>query len=317
NKADNFDRSLMAGEFYELSLGEVIPVSSMTGSGTGELLDKVITHFETSDPENPEEGIPKIAIMGRPNVGKSSFLNLLVGDVRSIVTDEAGTTRDSINTHYKLFGKDFILTDTAGVRKKSKVRENIEFYSVLRSIQSLQNSDVCIIMVDAERGLESQDINLISLAHRYRKGMMIMINKWDLIEKDTGTAHRYQKEIEARLGPLSYIPIVFTSVLEKQRVFKAIEIAMEVHENRSKRVSTSELNNTLLPEISRFPPPSTRGRHINIKYITQLPTYTPTFAFFCNHPDQIKQPYERFLENKLRSYYDFKGVPINIVFKSK
>ncbi|MCC5931067.1 MAG: ribosome biogenesis GTPase Der [Cyclobacteriaceae bacterium] len=317
NKADNYDRSLMAGEFYALSLGEVIPVSSVSGSGTGELLDKVIGHFERSDAEDPEAGIPKIAIMGRPNVGKSSFLNILLGDDRSIVTDIAGTTRDAINTRYKLFGKDFILTDTAGVRKKAKVKEDIEFYSVLRSIQALQNSDVCIIMIDATKGLEAQDVNLINLAHRYRKGIMIMVNKWDLLEKDTNMAHIYRKDIEKRLGPLSYIPVVFTSVIEKQRVFKAIEIAMEVYENRSKRVPTSELNNALLPEIERHPPPAIRGRHIQIKYITQLPTHVPSFAFFCNHPQNVKETYERFLENKIREYFDFKGVPINVFFRNK
>lgn len=317
NKADNTARSQMAGEFYALGLGDVYPISSANGSGTGDLLDKVVTHFEEEQEENPEEGIPRIAILGRPNAGKSSFLNVLIGEERSIVTDVAGTTRDAINTHYKMYGKDFILTDTAGVRKKSRVKEDIEFYSVLRSIQALQDSDVCIILVDAERGFEAQDMNLIALAHRYKKGILIMVNKWDLVEKDSNTAHEYRKFMEEKLGPMSYIPIVFTSVIKKQRVFKAIEMALTVYDNKYKKVSTSSLNEALLPEIERYPPPSYRGKYIKIKYITQLPTKNPTFAFFCNHPNHVKEAYQRFLENKLRSNFDFSGIPVKIVFRSK
>jgi GTP-binding protein len=309
NKADNTERMQMSGEFYALGLGDVYPVSSINGSGTGELLDKVIEHFEEEQDENPEEGIPRISILGRPNVGKSSFLNVLIGEERSIVTDLAGTTRDAINTRYKMYGKDFILTDTAGVRKKSRVKEDIEFYSVLRSIQALQDSDVCIILIDAERGFESQDMSLISLAHRYKKGVLLMVNKWDLVEKDSNTVKEYRNFMEEKLGPLSYIPIVFTSVINKQRVYKAMEMALQVYENKTKKVSTSALNEALLPEIERYPPPAYRSKYIKIKYITQLPTKNPTFAFFCNHPNHIKEPYQRFLENKLRKHFDFSGVP--------
>jgi GTP-binding protein len=317
NKADNTERMQMSGEFYALGLGDVYPVSSINGSGTGELLDKVIEHFEEEQDENPEEGIPRISILGRPNVGKSSFLNVLIGEERSIVTDLAGTTRDAINTRYKMYGKDFILTDTAGVRKKSRVKEDIEFYSVLRSIQALQDSDVCIILIDAERGFESQDMSLISLAHRYKKGVLLMVNKWDLVEKDSNTVKEYRNFMEEKLGPLSYIPIVFTSVINKQRVYKAMEMALQVYENKTKKVSTSALNEALLPEIERYPPPAYRSKYIKIKYITQLPTKNPTFAFFCNHPNHIKEPYQRFLENKLRKHFDFSGVPVKLVFRNK
>ena len=316
NKADNHEKLQNAVEFYELGLGEVYPISSTTGSGTGDLLDDVVRHFQ-DDYDNQEEDLPKIAIMGRPNVGKSSFVNVLIGEERSIVTDIAGTTRDSINTRYNMFGKDFMLIDTAGVRKKAKVKEDIEFYSVIRSIRSLQNSDVCIVIIDAQHGLESQDINLINLAVKYRKGLVLMVNKWDLIEKDQHTAEKFSKEITKRLGTLSYIPIVFTSVITKQRVFKAIETAISVYTERYKKVPTSELNNILLKEIDKFKPPSFRGKHIKIKYITQLPTGTPTFAFFCNFPKYIKNPYVRYLENKLRANFGFDGVPIKLVFREK
>ncbi|MCV9385679.1 ribosome biogenesis GTPase Der [Reichenbachiella ulvae] len=320
NKADNPNLDMQSAEFYGLGLeSEVFPISSASGSGTGDLLDKVVEHFQDDDLENPEEGIPRISILGRPNAGKSSFLNALLGKDRSIVTDIAGTTRDAINTRYKLFGKDFILTDTAGIRKKSKVKEDIEFYSVLRAIQSLQDSDVCVVMVDATRGFEAQDMNIITLADKYKKGIMIMVNKWDLIEnKESNTAENFRKEILEKLGkPLSYIPIIFTSVIEKQRIFQAIELAIEIFDNRTRRVSTSELNDAMLPEIERYPPPATKGKHIKIKYITQLPTRTPSFAFFCNLPQYIKEPYERFLLNKLRGHFNFQGVPVKIYFRKK
>jgi GTP-binding protein len=280
NKADNTERMQMSGEFYALGLGDVYPVSSINGSGTGELLDKVIEHFEEEQDENPEEGIPRISILGRPNVGKSSFLNVLIGEERSIVTDLAGTTRDAINTRYKMYGKDFILTDTAGVRKKSRVKEDIEFYSVLRSIQALQDSDVCIILIDAERGFESQDMSLISLAHRYKKGVLLMVNKWDLVEKDSNTVKEYRNFMEEKLGPLSYIPIVFTSVINKQRVYKAMEMALQVYENKTKKVSTSALNEALLPEIERYPPPAYRSKYIKIKYITPTISRSPISVFW-------------------------------------
>jgi GTP-binding protein len=316
NKADTTERMHMAMEFYELGLGEVFPIASASGSGTGELLDEVVKHLDVGV-ENPEEGIPRIAILGRPNVGKSSFLNALLGSERTIVTDEAGTTRDSINTRYKLYGKDFILTDTAGIRKKTKVKEDIEFYSVLRSIQALQDSDVCIFILDAERGIESQDMSIISLAQKYTKGMIIMVNKWDLIEKENNTSEQMRKEIVSKMGLLDFVPIIFTSVIKKQRIFQAIEKAIEVNENRTRKIPTSKLNDILLPEIENNPPPALKGKYIKIKYITQLPIHTPTFAFFCNLPQYIKAPYERFLENKIRKHFNFEGVPIRLFFRKK
>ncbi|MDZ7608836.1 MAG: ribosome biogenesis GTPase Der [Cyclobacteriaceae bacterium] len=317
NKADSLEKEQNAVEFYELGIGEIYPVSSVSGSGTGDLLDEVVKHFKSEVDGDSESSLPRIAIMGRPNVGKSSFVNVLVGQERSIVTDIAGTTRDSINTRYNLFGKDFLLIDTAGVRKKARVKEDIEFYAVMRSIQALQNSDVSIVMIDAQSGLEAQDINLINLAVKYRKGIVLMVNKWDLIEKDTKTADLFRKELVERLGTLNYIPIVFTSVINKQRVMKAIETAIEVYTDRYRKVPTSELNNVLLKEIEKYNPPAHRGKYIKIKYITQLPTKSPTFGFFCNFPKHIQNPYERFLENKIREHFGFAGVPIKIVFKEK
>ncbi|MTI40459.1 ribosome biogenesis GTPase Der [Fulvivirga lutimaris] len=316
NKADTAERSHMAMEFYALGMGEVYPIAAASGSGTGELLDEVVKHLDEGI-ENPDLGIPKIAILGRPNVGKSSFLNALLGKERTIVTDEAGTTRDAINTRYKMFNKDFILTDTAGIRKKSKVKEDIEFYSVLRSIQALQDSDVCIFLIDATLGLEGQDMSIIGLAQKYNKGMIIMVNKWDLIEKETNTAEKFKKELISKLGLLDYVPIIFTSVIKKQRIFQAIEKAIEVNENRTRKIPTSKLNELMLPEIENNPPPALKGKYIKIKYITQLPVHTPTFAFFCNLPQYIKAPYERYLENKLRKHFDFEGVPIRLFFRKK
>ncbi|MCU0353628.1 MAG: ribosome biogenesis GTPase Der [Cytophagales bacterium] len=317
NKADTSNKGQMAGEFYALGLGDVYPISSQTGSGTGDLLDEVIKHFEDEGVENPNEGIPRISILGRPNVGKSSFLNALLGRERSIVTDIAGTTRDSIDTHYQLFGKNFIITDTAGMRRKAKVKDNIEFYSVMRSVRALEASDVCIVMLDATRGIESQDVNIISLAERSKKGIVIMVNKWDAVEKDHKTSEKFKKEIFERIAPIDYAPIFFTSVLEKQRIFQTIEKAVEVYGNRAKKVPTSALNEAMLPEIERYPPPAVKAKYIKIKYITQLPVYTPTFAFFCNLPQYILKPYERFLENKMREHFDFEGVPISLVFRKK
>lgn len=317
NKADTTEWSYQSSEFYGMGLGEVFPISSSSGSGTGELLDEVVKHFEEEGDENPEDGIPRIAILGRPNAGKSSFVNALLGKERTIVTDVAGTTRDSINTHYTLFGKDFIITDTAGVRKKSRVSEDIEFYSVMRALQALQDSDVCVIVVDTTRGLEAQDMNLISLALKYKKGIMLMMNKWDLVEKDSKTMNSFKTELVEKLGHLNWIPQIFTSVTEKQRIFQAIEMAVQVHENRIRKISTSQLNDALLPEIDRYPPPALKGKHIKIKYVTQLPTHSPTIAFFCNLPQYIKAPYERFLENKIRASFEFDGVPIKLVFRKK
>ncbi|MCO6359022.1 GTP-binding protein [Roseivirga pacifica] len=317
NKADTAEWSYNSAEFYGLGLGDVFPISSASGSGTGELLDEVVKHFEDEGSENPDDGIPRIAILGRPNAGKSSFVNALLGRERTIVTDVAGTTRDTINSRYKLFGQDFILTDTAGIRKKSKVHEDIEFYSVMRALQALQDSDVCVIMIDATRGLEAQDMNIISLALKYKKGIMLMMNKWDLIEKETNTMHKIKEEIDERLGTLSWIPKIFTSVTDKKRIFQAIELAVKVYENRIRKVATSDLNEAILPEIERYPPPALKGKYIKIKYITQLPTLTPTIAFFCNLPQYIKEPYERYLENKIRENFDFEGVPVKLVFRKK
>ncbi|PSL01924.1 ribosome biogenesis GTPase Der [Cecembia rubra] len=319
NKADSPEKALLSAEFYGLGLGdnEVFPIAAVSGSGTGDLLDEVIKHFPDSGEEDPDEGIPKIAILGRPNVGKSSFLNALLGKERLIVTDEAGTTRDAIHTRYKLYGKDFIITDTAGIRKKAKVKEDIEFYSVMRSLRTLEDSDVLIIMVDATRGFESQDMNLINLGIKNNKGIMIMVNKWDLIEKDHKTMDTIKKDMLEKLGENRWIPIIFTSVLTKQRIFQAIELAVRVFENKTRKVPTSKLNELILPEIENYPPPANKGKYIKIKYITQLPTKNPVFAFFCNLPQYIKEPYTRFLENRLRENFDFEGVPIKITYKKK
>ena len=319
NKADNGEKALMANEFYALGLTdfEIFPIAAVSGSGTGDLLDEVISHFVDEGEEDPDADVPKISILGRPNVGKSSFLNALLGKERSIVTDEAGTTRDAIHSRYTLFGKDFIITDTAGIRKKAKVKEDIEFYSVMRSLRTLEESDVVIVMVDATRGLEAQDINLIGLAIKNNKGVMIMVNKWDLIEKDHKTMNKIKDEMLERLGENKWIPIIFTSVTEKQRIFQAIELAVKVFENKTKRIPTSKLNDALLQEIEKYPPPAWKGKYIKIKYVTQLPTKNPVFAFFCNLPQYIKSPYSRYLENRIRENFDFEGVPVKIVYKNK
>lgn len=316
NKADTQEKMLGSHEFYSLGLdAEIFAIAAASGSGTGDLLDEVIKHFD--EEEETKEEVPKIAILGRPNVGKSSFINALLGKERSIVTNIAGTTRDAINTRYQQFGKDFILTDTAGIRRKSKVKEDIEFYSVLRAIQALQASEVCVIMIDAQTGLEAQDMNIIGLAHKYKKGVVLMVNKWDLIAKDTKTADSYKKVFEEKLGPLSYIPIIFTSVLNKQRIMQTLEMALEVYGNRTRKINTSKLNEVLGEEIKNYPPPAVRGQYIKIKYITQLPVYTPTFGFFCNFPHYIKEGYQRFLTNKIREHFDFRGVPIVVTFRKK
>jgi GTP-binding protein len=319
NKADNQEKSFMSHEFYSLGLTdlEIFPIAAASGSGTGELLDAVISHFEDIGDEDPDAGVPKISILGRPNAGKSSFLNALIGQERSIVTDEAGTTRDAIHTRYKFFGQDFIITDTAGIRKKAKVKEDIEFYSVMRSLRTLEESDVVIVMTDATRGLEAQDVNLVSLAIKNNKGVLIMVNKWDLVEKDHKTMNKIKDDMIDRLGEHKWIPIIFTSVTEKQRIFQAIELAVKVYENKTRRVTTSKLNDILLQEIEKYPPPAWKGKYIKIKYITQLPTKNPVFAFFCNLPQYIKDPYTRFLENRLRENFDFEGVPVKIVYKNK
>jgi GTP-binding protein len=317
NKADTPNKAIEATEFYALGMGEVYPISAENGGGTGELLDELVKVFPSEGVEDPDAGIPKIAILGRPNVGKSSFLNVLLGKERSIVTDEAGTTRDAIHSRYKMYGNDFILIDTAGIRKKTKVTEDVEFYSVLRSLRALEESDVCIIIIDAERGLESQDVNIISLAQKQNKGIVIMVNKWDLIEKDTKTADTFKKQILEKIAPITYIPVIFASVLTKQRIFQVIEKAVEVFHNKTKKVPTSQLNDALLPEIVHYPPAAIKGKLIQIKYITQIPGKSPAFAFFCNLPQYIQESYIRFLENRLREKFDFEGVPIRLFFRKK
>jgi GTPase len=317
NKADTPEKTQLGSEFYALGLGEVYTMSAENGGGTGEILDELVKTFPTEGVKDPDEGIPRITILGRPNVGKSSFLNVLLGKERSIVTDEAGTTRDAIHSRYKMFGNDFILIDTAGIRKKSKVHEDIEFYSVLRSLRAMEESDVCIVVVDAERGLESQDVSIIGLAHRQGKGIVVMVNKWDLIEKDTKTAEKMRVEMMASLAPIDYIPFIFASVLNKQRIYQVIEKAVEVYGKKTQKVSTSALNDAMLPEIIHYPPPALKGKHIQIKYITQVSSKTPSFAFFCNLPQYIQVSYQRFLENKLREKFDFEGVPVRLYFRKK
>lgn len=316
NKADNLASTLMMHDFYALGMGTPYPISAASGSGTGELLDEVVKHLQDGG-ASAAETPPRVAILGRPNVGKSSLLNVLLGEDRSIVTPMAGTTRDAIDTTYKLYGKHIVLTDTAGIRRKAKVKDNIEFYSVIRAIGALQEADVVIVMLDATQGLEAQDVNLIGLAHRYKKGLVILVNKWDLIQKDGHTAEVYKKELLKKLAPLDYIPVLFTSTVRKQRIYQALEKALEVYENRKQKLATAALNKVMLTAIERYSPPAIKGRYIKIKYVTQLPTATPIFAFFCNLPQYIKPPYVRYLENQLRGHYDLAGVPIKLVFRKK
>src|SRR5687768_938710 len=318
NKADTPEKTLLASEFYELGLdGEVFPISAENGSGTGELLDELVKIFPTEGVEDPDAGIPKVAILGRPNVGKSSLLNALLGTERSIVTDEAGTTRDAIHSYYKMYGQNFILIDTAGVRKKGKVKDDIEFYSVLRSLKALEECDVCIVIIDAERGVEAQDVNLVSLAQRQGKGMVIMVNKWDLIEKDSKTSEKFKKEIQEKLAPIDYLPIIFASVINKQRIYQVMEKAVEVFDNKTKKVPTSKLNDVILPLIERNPPPSIKGKMVQIKYITQVAARFPSFAFFCNLPQYIQPSYQGYLENRIREHFEFEGVPLRLIFRKK
>ncbi len=315
NKVDNHQRQLEANEFWSLGFEETYFLSSVTGSGTGELLDAVTEKIE--EEEELESDIPKIAILGQPNVGKSSLTNALLGEDRNIVTDIAGTTRDSIHSKYNKFGKEFLLIDTAGIRKKAKVHENLEFYSVMRAIKALDEADVCMLLIDAQTGVEAQDLSIFRLAIKRNKGVVILVNKWDLVEKETNTARDFEKEVRNRLAPFNDVPIIFTSVLEKQRIFKAIEAALAVYENRQRKIKTSELNEVMLEAIERTPPPAYRGRFIKIKYVTQLPTYYPAFAFFCNSPKHIKESYRNYLENQLRKNFDFTGVPISVFFRNK
>jgi GTP-binding protein len=315
NKMDNTSLLSDSMVFYSLGLGELYNISSMTGSGTGELLDEVVKHFE--DVPLEENSLPKYAIVGRPNVGKSSIINALIGQQRNIVTPVAGTTRDSIHIHYNQYGHDFMLIDTAGLRKKTKVKENIEFYSVMRTIKALEEADVVILMIDAVEGIESQDINIFHLAEKNKKGVMIVVNKWDLIEKNNKTAKVFEEQIREKLQPFTDVPIVFTSVTEKQRVLKVIDVANSVYQNKIRKIPTSKLNEVMLPIIEAYPPPSIKGKYVKIKYVTQITGTSPMFAFFCNLPQYVKEPYYRFIENKLRENFEFSGAPIQVWFRQK
>jgi len=317
NKVDNSDRLLEAAEFYSLGFDNIFFLSSMTGSGTGELLDEVVALILDDQADEEMTGVPKFAIIGQPNVGKSSLLNALIGQERTIVSEIAGTTRDTIHTHYNLFQKDFILIDTAGIRRKTKVHEDLEFYSVIRAIKAMDEADVCMLLLDASKGITAQDLNIFSLATKKGKGVVVLVNKWDLVAKETNTAKEYEKELKDRLAPFTDVPIIFISVLEKTRIFKAIEIALEVYENRLRRVPTAELNDVMLRAVEAYHAPVIRGHALKIKYITQLPTQVPSFAFFCNFPEDVKQPYKNYLENKLRESFNFKGVPVRLFFRKK
>lgn len=319
NKVDNNERLLEAAEFYSLGFEHIFFIASASGSGTGELLDAIsdLITEDAAEETKEMEGLPRFAIIGQPNTGKSSLLNALTGQERTIVSDIAGTTRDTIHTHYNLFQKEFILIDTAGIRRKSKVHEDLEFYSVIRAIKAMDEADVCLLMIDAEKGLTAQDINIYSLAARKGKGIVLLVNKWDLVEKDTNTAKDFEKELKQKLAPFNDVPMLFISAKEKTRIFKAVEKALEVYENRKRRVPTSQLNDIILKAIENYHPPVVRGHPVKIKFVTQLPTAVPSFAFFCNFPDDIKQPYKNYLENKLREHFSLSGVPVRLFFRKK
>jgi len=317
NKVDNHQRSLDANEFYALGIEKLFCVSSINGSGTGDLLDEIVDLLPKVEETEVDETIPRIAVVGRPNVGKSSIINTLVGEDRHIVTEVAGTTRDAVAQHYNKFGHNFILVDTAGLRKKTKVAEDVEFYSVMRSVRTIEDSDVCVLVLDATRGVEGQDVTIFHLIHRNKKGIVVVVNKWDLIEKDNSTMKNFENDILEKFAPVTDIPIVFTSALTKQRILKILEEAMMVFENRNRHIATSKLNELLLGFIEAYPPPAYKGKYIKIKYITQLPTKIPSFAFFCNLPQYIRDPYKRYLENKIRSNFNFKGIPIQLYFRQK
>jgi GTP-binding protein len=323
NKVDNNDRLLEASEFYSLGFDNIFFIAAASGSGSGELLDAIaeLIPAEASDEAEGEnadkDALPKFAIIGQPNVGKSSLLNALVGQERTIVSEIAGTTRDTIHTHYNLFQKEFVLIDTAGIRRKAKVHEDLEFYSVIRAIKALDEADVCLLLLDAEKGIAAQDLNIFSLAVRKGKGIVVLVNKWDLVDKETNTAKEYEKKLKEKLAPFTDVPILFISAKEKTRIFKAIEIGLEVYDNRKKKIPTSELNEVMLKAVESYHAPVVRGHPIKIKYVTQLPTMVPSFAFFCNFPDDIKQPYKNYLENQLRKQFDLSGVPIRLFFRKK
>ncbi len=316
NKVDNSERLLDANEFFNLGLGNYFPLSSMNGSGTGELLDEVVKNLPEEDPGAMPD-LPRIAIVGRPNVGKSSLVNSLLGEERNIVTPVAGTTRDSIYTRYNKFQHDFLLVDTAGLRKKGKVSEDIEFYSVMRAVKTIENSDICLLLIDATRGIESQDLNIMSLIQKNNKGMIVLVNKWDLIEKENNTTILFEKDIREKTAPFTDYPILFISAINKQRIHKVLELVEKVNQNRNRKISTSVLNEVMLQVVKNNPPPALKGKYVKIKYVTQLPIYTPAFAFFCNLPQYVKDPYKRYLENRLREKFEFTGVPVRIFFRKK
>ena len=319
NKVDNPERMLEASEFYSLGFENIFFVSSISGSGTGELLDAISSLISEEASEETKEiaGLPKFAIIGQPNVGKSSLLNSLIGEERTIVSDIPGTTRDTIHTHYNLFKKEFVLIDTAGIRRKSKVEEDLEFYSVIRAIRAMDEADVCLLLIDAGKGISAQDLNIFSLAARKGKGIVVLVNKWDLVKKETNTAKEYEAELKKRFAPFSDVPILFISAKEKTRIFKAIEIALEVYENKQRKIPTSQLNEVMQKAIQSYHPPVVRGHPLKIKFVTQLPTQVPSFAFFCNFPDDVKTSYKNYLENQLRNHFNFQGVPVRIYFRKK
>jgi GTPase len=316
NKVDNGERLLDAAEFYNLGLGDYFPLSSINGSGTGELLDEVVKNLPQEELVAIPD-LPRIAIVGRPNVGKSSLINSLLGEERNIVTPVAGTTRDSIYTRYNKFQHDFLLVDTAGLRKKGKVSEDIEFYSVMRAVRTIESSDICLLLIDATRGIESQDLNIMSLIQKNNKGMIVLVNKWDLIEKENNITTRIEAEIKEKTAPFTDYPILFISAINKQRIHKVLELVDQVNKNRNRKISTSELNEVMLQVVKNNPPPALKGRYVKIKYVTQLPIYTPAFAFFCNLPQYVKEPYRRYLENRMREKFEFTGVPVRIFFRKK
>ena len=317
NKVDNTQRVGLSAEFWGLGLGEVFEISAVSGSGTGELLDELTKDFEPDADFSEEDSLPRIAVVGRPNVGKSSFINAITGQERNIVTNVSGTTRDAIHSRYTAFGFDFLLIDTAGLRKKAKVTEDIEYYSTLRSVRAIEESDVCIMMIDATEGIQKQDLTIYYMIEKNNKGVVFLVNKWDLVEKDHKTLLEYEEKLREQLAPYTDVPILFTSTITKQRLHKAMEKAMEVYKNRGIRISTSELNDVMLPIIDHTPPPSVKGKHLQIKYVTQLPIKYPAFAFFCNLPQYIPDSYRRFLENQLRQRYDFQGIPVRVFFRKK
>lgn len=319
NKCDTFEKEHDSYEFYSMGFDKLFCISSGSGSGTGDLLDEIISMIPEEDLKitEAEEQIPKIAVVGRPNVGKSSFVNALLGEERNIVTDIAGTTRDTINSHYNFYGKDFLLVDTAGIRRKKKVNEDIEFYSVMRSLRALENCDIAILVLDAQLGLDQQDLNLVALAIKNGKGLVILVNKWDLMPKETNTARNFEMEIKEKLKPFDDVPIIFTSAIDKQRIHKAVEVTMQVYENRARRITTSKLNEFIEKIMDAYPPPSNKGKFVKVKYVTQLPGRSPKFVFFCNLPQYVPDSYKRYLENKMREEYDFKGVPMTLYFRKK